>query len=304
MFGRAVLLKLAASPRAERIVKGSRLWRPLVRRFVAGDEITDLIEPVRAMNEAGMTAAISYLGENVRDSAQALEAVDRYRELARFLAEQDLNAYLSVKLTQLGLDVSDEAAVANLSSVVEEAARNGLYVRADMEGSSYVQRTLDAVCKVHSEHKNVGVAIQAYLHRSASDVEELIESRTGVRLVKGAYREPASIAIQEMESIRATFISLARELLARSERTALATHDEGLIVRCQQAASQQGIAPERYEFQMLYGVRRDLQRSLREQGHGMRVYVPFGTQWYPYMMRRLAERPGNLWFLVKSLFRP
>lgn len=300
---RSLLLALAANKSVENRVRRSRLWAPIVRRFVAGEAMEDLVTPVRELSKAGIAAILSYLGENVENRNEAQEAVDYYHRLFHFAAEQKLDAYVSLKLTQLGLDISNELALSNLSALVASAGENGLFVRVDMEGSAYVERTLEIVCSVRKEHENVGTVLQAYLHRSIADLDAALGSGLRIRLVKGAYREPDSVAIQRMPEIRERFTQMTCTMLQSGVQCAIATHDEGLIEATRTYAASHSILPDAYEFQMLYGVRRDLQKRLVGQGHGVRVYVPFGTQWYPYMTRRMAERPSNLWFVLRNLLR-
>lgn len=303
MFGRALLLRMANSPTIERFVKRNGMSAGIVRRFVAGETMEETVEAVRALKRRGIAASLDYLGEHVRSDEEAAASADYYRRLLRFIHENALHANVSLKLTQLGLDLSDERAQENLRHILEEASRFQQFVRIDMEGSAYTERTLNLFYRLWPDYKNVGVVIQAYLYRSAADVERLIEVGARVRLCKGAYSEPKEIAFPRKRDVDANFLALMRRLLKDGNYPAIATHDAAILRATKQFALAEGIAPDRYEFQMLFGVRRDLQDSLAAEGYRMRVYIPFGTQWYGYLIRRLAERPANLWFVLKNLFR-
>jgi proline dehydrogenase len=300
---RGLLLRMANSPAVERFVKRNGMSAGFARRFIAGETMEETVAPVRALNERGITASLDYLGENVSRPEEAEQSVAYYLRLLGFIDEHGLNANISLKLTQLGLDLSEEIACANMSRILEEAQRFSQFVRIDMEGSDYTQRTLDLFYCLWSRYQCVGVVIQSYLYRSEADVEKLIETGARVRLVKGAYQEPKEIAYPLKKDVDANFHKLMETLLSRGAYPAIATHDETLIRATKEFARDQGIGPDKYEFQMLYGIRRDLQHALVQDGYRMRVYIPFGTQWYPYMMRRLAERPANLWFVLRNSLR-
>jgi proline dehydrogenase len=300
---RGILLRLAECPRVATFVKKNGMSAGFARRFIAGETMEETVEPVRTLNRKGMTVSLDYLGENVHKIEEAAQSVDYYRRLFAFINENSLDANVSLKLTQLGLDINEELAFQNMKSILEVAAGFDQFVRIDMEGSPYTQRTLDLFERLWETHKNVGVVIQSYLYRSAEDTKRAIELGARIRLVKGAYNEPKEIAYPEKADVDRSYIELMKLLLSDGFYPAIATHDTAIIEETKRYACDRAITPDRFEFQMLYGIRRDLQEALVRQGYRMRVYVPFGTQWYPYMMRRLAERPANLWFVLKNMVR-
>jgi proline dehydrogenase len=300
---RGILLRLADSPRVETFVKRNGMSAGFARRFIAGETMEETVEPVRALNRKGMSVSLDYLGENVHKPEEAKQSVDYYGRLFTFIADNQLNANVSLKLTQLGLDIDTELAYCNMRTILDAASRFDQFVRIDMEGSPYTQRTLDLFERLWKDYKNVGTVIQSYLYRSKADIERMIELGARVRLVKGAYNEPKEVAHPDKADVDASYVELMRLLLSRGNFPAIATHDLKMIDATRLHAMQESIPPSAYEFQMLYGIRRDLQEKLVTDGFGMRVYVPFGTQWYGYMMRRLAERPANLWFVLKNLIR-
>ena len=295
---------LAVSEReeVEHMVRTSRLSRRLAERFVAGDSLGEALAAARRLSDQGLTTTLDWLGENVLTRDEAMRAVDAYAETLRGLARAELEPNISVKLTMLGLDIDDGAAHDNLVTLLETAESVQGFVRIDMEGSAYTERTLAIAEALHDRFPDrVGTVVQAYLHRSDRDVERLIARRMRVRLVKGAYAEPADIALQRPREIDAAFVRLMERLLEDGPYPAIATHDPALIRATQGFALRMGIDRRRWEFQMLYGVRRDAQRDLASEGYGMRVYVPFGVDWYPYFTRRIAERPANLLFVLRQL---
>jgi proline dehydrogenase len=296
-------MRLANSPTIERIVKSNGVHAPFVRRFVAGETMEEIVEPVRRLNARGLMASLDYLGENVKSTAEADEVVAYYLRLYPFIREKQLDANISLKLTHLGLDLGDEIAYRNMCRILECAAELNIFTRIDMESSAYTARTLEIFHRLWQEYQLVGPVIQAYLYRSPSDVENLIRIGARVRLVKGAYHEPPEVAFQQKRDVDNQFRTLMQMLLSRGNYPAIATHDIAMIRATKEFAQARQITPERFEFQMLYGIRRDLQNALVQEGYRMRIYVPFGSQWYPYMMRRLAERPANIWFVLKHLFR-
>jgi proline dehydrogenase len=300
---RGLLLRMANSPAIERFVKRNGMSAGFARRFIAGETLEETIAPIRVLNQRGITATLDYLGENVKRPEEAEQSVAYYLRLLQFIEDNRLKANVSLKLTQLGLDLGQEVACANVRRILDAAARTDQFVRIDMEGSAYTEATLDLFYCLWSHHKNVGVVIQSYLYRSAADVEKLIEAGARVRLVKGAYDEPREVAYPDKADVDANYLRLMRSLLMRGNYPAIATHDEAILRAAKEVARVERIGPERFEFQMLFGIRRDLQDALVKEGYGMRVYVPFGTQWYPYMMRRLAERPANLGFVLRNLIR-
>jgi proline dehydrogenase len=300
---RGILLRLADSPRVESFVKKNGMSAGFARRFIAGETMEETVEPVRALNRKGMSVSLDYLGENVHRVEEAEQSVDYYRRLFSFIADNALDANVSLKLTQLGLDIDTGLALRNLRTILEAAASFGQFVRIDMEGSPYTQRTLDLFEQLWAEYKNVGTVIQSYLYRSKADIERMNELGARVRLVKGAYNEPKEIAFPQKADVDKSYVELMRLLLSKGNYPAIATHDTVIIDETKNFAAGESIAADRFEFQMLYGIRRDLQEALVSQGYRMRVYVPFGTQWYAYMIRRLAERPANLWFVLKNMLR-
>lgn len=303
MLSRSLLLSLANSRGVEEFVKKNGMSAGFARRFIAGESMEDTVAPVRALNQRGITVSLDYLGENVARPEQAAESVAYYLRLFRFISDNRLDANVSLKLTQLGLDIDAALAEANMRAILSDALGYGQFVRIDMEGSPYTQRTLDLFHALWPDFKNAGVVIQSYLYRSEQDVEKLIELGARVRLCKGAYSEPREVAFQDKADVDANYLRLMRRLLKDGNYPAIATHDDNMIEPTQAFAREQAIGADRYEFQMLYGIRRDKQESLAREGNRVRVYVPFGTQWYGYMMRRLAERPANVWFVMKNLLR-
>lgn len=303
MLARFILLRLSESRRMEAIVRRTPFSQALVRRFIAGESLEDAAVAVRALQDKGMMATLDYLGENVTNPQEAGESAQRCVELVQFIRDEKLPAYVSVKLTQLGLDISTDMAAQHMARILDAAAEAGLFVRIDMESSAHVDRTLEVFRRLWPQHRNVGLVFQSYLYRSDQDVEQAIRDGVQVRLVKGAYNEPPTVAYPRKRDVDASFLRLAKRLLNAGNYPAIATHDGKLIAAVKEFCRDEQIVPDRYEFQMLYGIRRDLQELLVREGYRMRVYTPFGTQWYGYTMRRLAERPANVWFVVKNLFR-
>jgi len=303
VLSRSLLLRMAASPQIERFVKRNGMSAGFARRFVAGETMEEVVAPMRALNERGMSVSLDYLGENVTRAEEAAGAAEYYGRLFRFIDANRLDANVSLKLTQLGLDIDNSLAYQNMRRILDEARRYDQFVRIDMEGSAYTARTVQLFECLWADYKNVGVVIQAYLYRSRQDIERLIELGARVRLCKGAYSEPKEVAFAHKADVDANYLRLMKTLLKQGRYPAIATHDEAMIGATREYAQEAGIPRDAFEFQMLYGIRRDLQRSLVREGYRMRVYVPFGTQWYGYLMRRLAERPANLGFVLKNLLR-
>lgn len=281
----------------------SPLARPLSARFIAGMTLAEALAAVRSVNQQGMTVSLDHLGEDITSLTEAEHFRTLYLEALREIAATKIEGNVSLKLTQFGLDLSEEACLSNVREVVVEAAKFKSFVRIDMESTAYTDRTLKMVYDLHAETGSCGAVIQAYLHRSEADIEELNRRRIRVRLCKGAYLEPASVAIQEKPEVDANFVKLMKILLERGNYPGIATHDEKMVKATIDFAKQQKIGSDRFEFQMLYGIRRDLQKRLRTEGYNVRVYVPFGEAWYPYFMRRLAERPANVFFIARNFFR-
>jgi proline dehydrogenase len=284
----------------------SRIGVRLSSRFIAGMAIDDALRVAEARNKEGMAVTLDSLGESVTSENEAHQAAEVYHRLLDALAERKLNANISVKLTQMGLAISAELAETIAESLARHAKSADNFVRIDMEDSSLTQVTLDIVRRLHAKPEvrgAIGIVIQAYLYRSQADVEQLIADGIRVRLCKGAYNEPAEVAFPRKADVDSNFIRLSCMLLDSPIFHGLATHDEAMIAEAKSFASKHGIDGSRFEFQMLYGVRRDLQRQLVRDGYKVRVYVPFGHEWYPYFMRRLAERPANVLFIAKNMLR-
>jgi proline dehydrogenase len=303
---RSFFIGLSHNRPLRRFSERSRIGNRLSSRFVAGMEIEDSLRVTEALNEQGMAVTLDSLGESVTTEAEARAAAQVYHQLLDEIAERKLNANISVKLTQMGLNLSPALAESIVASLAEHAMATDNFVRIDMEDSSLTQITLDIVRRLHAKpelHGAIGVVIQAYLYRSEADIDHLLADGIRVRLCKGAYDEPAAAAFPLKSDVDANFVRLSCMLLASPFYHGLATHDEAMIAAARAFATQQGIDPSHFEFQMLFGLRLDLQRKLVREGCNVRVYVPFGNDWYPYFMRRLAERPANVLFLAKNFFR-
>lgn len=298
---RQMLIRLSQEPRLRDLTVHNGMMRSMARRFVAGETLPEAIDVVRQINRRGMTVTLDHLGENVSTEAEAASAADDYCRMLEAIAEAGVDSNVSLKLTHMGLDLGENVAYQNTLRVVEAAAPN--FVRIDMESSEYVERTLQVFLRLFESHKNVGVVIQSALYRSEADADRLIEIGARVRLVKGAYLEPATVAYQDKADVDAAYVRIMEALLVRGNYPAIATHDPHMIEATRRYALDHGIDRSRYEFQMLYGIRRDLQTRLVAEGYNMRIYVPYGTQWYPYLMRRMAERPANLMFVVGNIAR-
>ena len=302
---RAGLLWLSEQPRIFRFVRANRLAKKLASRFVAGETADSAVAVLKALNVGGITATLDLLGESVRDAAAARGARDVYLETLDRIRQARAESHVSLKLTQLGLDIDEAMCVANVRAVATRARQHGSFVRIDMEGSAYTERTLELFRRrFHAEFADsIGVVLQSCLRRTEQDVTDLLALGARVRLCKGAYKEPPEIAFPRKRDVDANYVACMERLLERGNYPAIATHDSKLLAHAKAFTRRLGIPPSRFEFQMLYGVRRDLQRALRREGYNLRVYVPFGDQWYPYLMRRLAERPANLAFLLGSVVK-
>ena len=300
---RAFLLFLAQKEGFKNFALKFKFFRDTAFRFVAGETLDDAIRAVRQANRQQISGTLDLLGENTltRDDAQGA-CRDILGVLDRVHAE-NVKCNVSVKLTQLGLALDTDLAYQNLLRIVDYARGRGNFIRVDMEDSPYTQRTLDIVTRVHEQLDNVGTVIQSYLHRSGQDARELLKQNIGIRLVKGAYLEPETVAFRKKRDTDANFVELMKTLLTGAAYSAIATHDEAIINAATEFARSENISKSRFEFQMLYGVRRDLQARLAREGYGVRVYIPYGVRWYPYFMRRLAERPANVLFILRNLFK-
>jgi proline dehydrogenase len=303
---RPLIYALSRSRTAGRIAAGAPGFRGFSRRFVAGETRDDVVAAVERLNADGFEATVSFLGEAVTNPHEVRAALDEFTAYAAAVKQRQLRSHLSIKLTELGLAFDRGLAARSLDEVLEAAADTGTFVRIDMEESRYTDATLTLFRAARERHDNVGVVIQAALRRSAMDIEALARQGAPVRLVKGAYREPPEVAFQLKADVDGAFARLVRlylERMAAGGWLAVATHDGRMVREARRAVRELGIGRGRYEFQMLYGVRPDLQRALRDAGERVRIYVPYGTHWYPYLMRRLAERPANLWFFLRNAFR-
>ena len=302
---RAVFLWLSEQPRIFRFVRKNRLARKLASRFVAGETIDEAMSTVRDLSASNLSASLDLLGESVLHAEEAQRACRTYLDLLERIHSAKANANVSVKLTQMGLDIDEQLCVSNMRAIIGQAKQYDSFVRIDMEQSSYTAKTLQLFTDaLHPEFGNAaGVVLQSYLRRTAADVDAMIALRARVRLCKGAYQEPEDVAFPKKSDVDANYIACMERLLERGNYPGIATHDVKIIDHAKAFAKQQGISAERFEFQMLYGVRRDLQYRLRREGYNMRVYVPFGTHWYPYLMRRLAERPANIAFITANILK-
>ncbi len=275
----------------------------LAKRFVPGETIDSAITAVRSLNVSGISATLDFLGEDVLERDAAIKTRDAYIDMLDAIRASGVNTNVSVKLTAMGLLVDEDFALDNLTRILEHAQRNAdPFVRIDMEGTTVTDATLRVFERAFATHKNVGIVLQAYLKRTPADVERMIELGARVRLCKGAYNEPPELAIKDMPAIRTQFLALAKELLTRGNYPGIATHDIELIDAVKQLVVQNAIARDRFEFQMLYGCRPQVQRDLVREGYGMRVYVPFGTHWAGYFYRRVMERRENAFFALSSMF--
>ena len=303
---RATFIALSESRFLRSFAEKSALGQKLSSRFVAGLAVDDALHAAHIMNQLRLGVSVDNLGENVTTVDEARHSAQLYHQLLDRMANEELNANVSLKLTHMGLDVDEKVAYEITSELVQHSARLNSFVRVDMEGSAYTQRTLDFVRRLHQEPEyagHVGAVIQSYLHRSQADVEQLVAEHIRIRLCKGAYKEPPEIAFQQKAEVDGNYVKLMKVLLKSGVYHGIATHDEKMIRATIDFARKEKILAEAFEFQMLYGIRRDLQQKLIQEGWRCRVYIPFGTEWYPYLMRRLAERPANAIFILKNLFR-
>lgn len=305
MFGRALILKVAAFKPVESLVRRSFLFRPLVRRFIAGDDLANAMDAAQQLASRKLFSTLDYLGENTSSESEALAAVKMYKQMVETIsASPDAPSInISIKLTQCGLDQGEDFAEKNLRELLTFAGERNMFVRVDMESTAYTERTIAMIERVFPDHNNVGTVLQSYLRRTPDDLERLLKVGCRVRMVKGAYLEPADLAFPEKSDVDRAYVEQSKRLMAEGNYPAIATHDEKIIAELKAYAESAGIAKDRFEWQMLYGIRRDLQDSLRAEGYPVRVYVPYGDRWYPYFTRRLAERPANSLFILKSLFK-
>ena len=302
---RSALLYLSDQPRIFRFIRNNKLAKSFANRFVAGETLDTALAAVTRLNARGITASLDLLGESVHNEAEARAAGDAYVAMLDRIYRQKADANVSVKLTAMGLDISEDLCVVIMHKILQRAREYQTFVRIDMESSEYTERTLDLFEQrlYPAYRENVGIVLQSYLYRTFADVERANLIKARVRLCKGAYKEPETVAYPDKKDVDTNYIRSMHELMLNGNYPGIATHDEAIIRDAKRFAKENQIAPNRFEFQMLYGVRRDLQDKLVREGHRMRVYVPFGTQWYPYLMRRLAERPANVAFITGNVFR-
>ncbi len=316
MFSRAFILKTASLAPVEKTVRNSKLFKPLVRRFIAGDTLDESLDACVVLLQKGLMVTLDILGENTESPEAANQAKATYLNMLQRISQlpeaknastaeafspEPLN--ISIKLTQCGLDLGIDVAEKNLCEVLDYAKSLNNFVRVDMEASDYAERTVALMSKIVTQYSNTGTVLQSYLFRTDDDVAKMISLKSRVRLVKGAYLEPASVAYPEKEKVDEAYVRQAKALLEAGHYPAIATHDEAIINELVKFVDEKKIDKKTFEFQMLYGIRRDLQESLVAKGYNVRIYVPFGDQWYPYFSRRLAERPANTMFILKSLFK-
>ena len=305
---RALFISLSESRSLRGVAERSAFGQRLSSRFVAGTGVEDALRAAEAVNQAGLSVSVDNLGENVTNAEEARASAQLYHQLLDEISKRKLNANVSLKLTHMGLDVDEKLAHDLVTGLVAKAAALDPpnFVRVDMEGSPYTQRTLDFVHELHRQPGHagsVGAVIQSYMRRAEDDVQKLLAERIRIRLCKGAYKEPDEIAFQKKPEVDANYVKLMKVLMKSGVYHGLATHDEKIINQAKVFATRENIPRDAFEFQMLYGIRRDLQRRLVREGWRMRVYIPFGTEWYPYFMRRLAERPANALFIARNFFR-
>ncbi len=305
MITRTLLLQMAGSRQLEHFARHNRIANAMAQRFIAGETIEQITEPVRQLNKRGFTVSLDFLGESVTSEQEIAGTVDTYLRLLQNIRSNELDANVSIKLTALGMDISPELASRNLQRLLKAAAPE-IFVRIDMESSAHTDATLKIFRDIFTADvplKNTGVVIQSYLRRSAADVEELINLGARVRLCKGAYQENATVAFPTKDEVDANYVRLLRRLMEHGVYPGIATHDKKMIDAAIQIKNELDLSPDKFEFQMLYGVRRELQEQLVSDGYRMRIYTPFGDHWYPYTMRRLAEKPANLKLALTSMVR-
>ena len=300
---RALLLFLARQEGFKNFALGFKFFRDTASRFIAGETLEDAIRAVRYANQQRLSGTLDLLGENTISLEDADKAARDVIEMLERIPAENVDCNVSVKLTQLGLDLDENFCEQHLIRILDRARALGNFIRVDMEDSPHTQKTLDMIERVHEQSENVGAVIQSYLYRSEEDVLKLLGKRIRIRLVKGAYLEPDAVAFRKKKDTDANFLKLMKLLLTSDAYHALATHDEAIILAAKEFAGTQKIPKNHFEFQMLYGIRRDLQLQLTREGYNVRIYIPYGQRWYPYFMRRLAERPANVAFVLRNLFK-
>jgi proline dehydrogenase len=303
MLSRTLVLKIAEQPAFKNWIKHSRLTQGLIRRFIAGEDLETALRITRQLNQEGFLVALDYLGEDTRREEDANYAAEQYITLLEQIHKNGVNSCISIKLTQLGLDLGDAIARRNLEKVLIAARELNNFVWVDMESSKHTQAILDLFCELYPRYPHSGTVLQSYLYRTPQDLERLIALGARIRLVKGAYAEPKEVAYPDKRSVDRQFKIQMERLLEKGKEPAIATHDTRLISHAKRYAAELGLSKTQFEFQLLYGISRELQKRLVAEGYRTLIYVPYGEQWYPYFSRRLAERPANLYFILRSLFR-
>jgi proline dehydrogenase len=305
-FFRSTFIALSDAKVLRSFAENSPLAKRVSGRFIAGTTLSEVLSVVEEMNSLGISVTMDALGENVSTEAAARRAADLYHDMLEKIASLKLDSNISLKLTQMGMDLGNEMAESIVGELAQHAAECKTFLRVDMEGTPYTQATLDMVRRLHARpslHDSIGVVVQAYLFRTEMDVDQLLSEGVRLRLCKGAYREPADLAFPRKDDVDRNYVLLAKKMLKSRIFHGLATHDETIIDEIKQFVKTEAIDPKSFEFQMLYGIRRDLQESLVKEGYRVRAYIPFGGEWYPYFMRRLAERPANVLFIAKNMLR-
>jgi proline dehydrogenase len=305
MLTRSALIYLSRQEGLKDFAARFSLFRKLTTRFIAGDDIDEAVAAIREINAQGCSASFDHLNESVSGIAEAEAEVKEYLDVLAHIDETGINSNVSIKLSQFGLQIDPELAYRNARLVVEDAARRGNFVRVDMEGSNDTQATIDIFKRLRGEFglNDVGIVLQSYLYRTMDDARDLLKIPARIRLWKGAYNEPPEVAYPEKQKVDENYVQVMQLLLSSGIYHGIATHDPKMIDATKDFAQREGVSKDAFEFQMLYGIRRDLQEQLARDGYGMRVYVPYGKHWYPYFMRRLAERPANIWFVLKNLWK-
>jgi len=305
MLTRSALIYLSRQEWLKEFAARFRLFKKLTTRFIAGETIDEAVDAIREINARGCTASFDHLNESVNSAAATADEVREYLDVLARIDETGIKSNVSIKLTQFGLEIDSELAYRNARRIVEEAVRRQNFVRVDMEGSNVTQVTIDIFKRLRSEFglNDVGIVLQSYLYRTMDDAKDLLKIPARIRLCKGAYDEPAQVAYPEKKDVDDNYVQVMQLLLSSGVYHGIATHDPKMIDATIDFAQREGIDKDAFEFQMLYGIRRDLQEQLARDGYGVRVYVPYGKHWYPYFMRRLAERPANIWFVMKNFLK-
>jgi proline dehydrogenase len=305
MLSRSALIYLSRHEALKDFAARFKLFKRLTTRFVAGETIDEAVAAIREINGEGCSASFDHLNESVANSVEADKEVEEYLQILARIDETKINSNVSIKLTQFGLELDTELAYRNARAVVEDAARRGNFVRVDMEASAVTQKTIDIFKRLRSEFglNDVGIVLQSYMRRTYADAQELLKIPARIRICKGAYKEPPELAFPDKKDVDDNYVRVMKLLLGSGTYHGIATHDPKMIDATVDFSAREGIPKSAFEFQMLYGIRRDLQRQLAKDGYNMRVYVPYGKHWYPYFMRRLAERPANVWFVLKNLLK-